>query len=159
MRLVVTFQSEQMFYLYLLPTTKATILHKNFNFSDCANIRLNVSLQIALIQRVTEISYRDIFCWSVDQLTFCHKFCCCGARLDTVLTQNISLDKCQNCLVWQNSAQNDWMQFQQPNCFIQCWFRSYKTYTHAKRHWTHLKRRRCIIEVIFKLVASHSPVC
>ena len=40
---------ERMCYVYLLPTTKATILLKNFNSSDCANIRRDVSLQIALI--------------------------------------------------------------------------------------------------------------
>ena len=40
---------EQMCYVHLLPTTKATIFYKNFNFSDVANIRRNVSLQIALI--------------------------------------------------------------------------------------------------------------
>ena len=39
----------QICYVYLLSATKATILHKKFNLSDCANIRRNVSLQIALI--------------------------------------------------------------------------------------------------------------
>ena len=39
----------QMCYVCLSSSTRATILHKNFNLSDCANIRRNVSLQIALI--------------------------------------------------------------------------------------------------------------
>ena len=65
----------------LYSTIKATFLHNNFNSKDSANIRRNVSLQIALIAFLvyTKKSQKfrtNVFCWSVDQLTFRHKFDC-----------------------------------------------------------------------------------
>ena len=93
----------QICYVYLYSTIKGTFLHNNFNSNDSANIRRNVSLQITLIvflaYTIKSQKFRtNVFCWSVDQLTFRHKFDCCDATLHTILTRNISLHKRRNGL-------------------------------------------------------------
>ena len=92
----------QICYVHLYSTIKGMFLHNNFNSSDSANIRRNVSLQITLnhfwrIQKSQKFC-TNVFCWSVDQLTFRHKFDCCNATLNTILSRNISLHKRRNGL-------------------------------------------------------------
>ena len=43
-------------------------------------------------------SRTNVFFSPVNYLAFCHKFDCCNATLNTLLMQNISLHKRQNCL-------------------------------------------------------------
>ena len=85
----------QMCYVYLLSMTKATFLHNNFNSSDYANV--TSASNFWGMQKIPEISYK--FCWSVDQLTFRHKFDCCVATINTIHKRNISLYKRRNGLV------------------------------------------------------------
>ena len=93
----------QICYVNLYSTIKATFLHNNLNSNDSTNIRRNVSLQITLIAifgiyKKSQKFCTNVFCWSVDQLTFRHKVDCCDATLNTILSRNISLHKRRNGL-------------------------------------------------------------
>ena len=137
--------AQMCYYVYLLSKTNANSSHKYFNSSDCVKIRRNVSLPITLIDLLAfNKTSHKCFLFASRQLTFRHKFDCCDATLNIILTRQFHYIRVE--MAWSDKTRHKMSKCSFCSPSVLC---NVQTYTPAERHRTPLKDLySCIFNIL-----------